>query len=589
MTVYRHPYRDVNFILKELVGFDSLCEALGLEDVNMELAEAVLEEAAKLGTEVIAPSNQIGDQQEPTLMEDGVHETPGFDLLHKRYAEGGWSALTVSEANGGQGLPGVLGSAVNEIWQSSNLAWSLCSMLTPGAIDVLSRYANDELKGIYIPRLASGEWTATMNLTESDAGSDLAALKTRATPDGDAYRIQGQKIFITWGDHQMTPNIVHLVLARLPDAPVGVKGISLFVVPKFLTNNKGDLGARNAVHCLSLEHKLGIHGSPTCVMEFDGATGYLVGNPHQGLACMFTMMNHARQGVGVQGVAVSERAFQLALQYAKDRVQGTRRDGSRIAIIEHPDVRRMLLTMKSLIEAMRSTALVASGQLDLAGAADDPDAMVLAELYTPVVKGWLSEMANEVTSLGLQIHGGMGYIEETGAAQFVRDVRITSIYEGTTGIQALDFIGRKTLFSRGVALSSLLAQMRGTLGDLKTSSFMDNDAISEFERAIDSGDWSLSRVLENSKSDKDFAPSVAYHFMMQFAFLIGGWMMLRSAQRATVLVKKAEGDAVFLQGKIHTAKFYCEQLLPRTQAHAAGVKAGSDSITDFEDDCFGVA
>lgn len=586
MTAYRHPYRDVNFILRELVDFDSLCEQVGLEDINMELAEAVLEEAAKLGSEAIAPSNQIGDQQGPVLTENGVQETPGFAELHQQYAEGGWSALTCKEEDGGQNLPGVLGAAVNEIWQSANLAWSMCSMLTPGAIDVLSKYASDELKETYIPPLATGEWTATMNLTEPDAGSDLAAIKTKATPDGDVYRITGTKIFISWGDHQMTPNIAHLVLARLPDAPAGVKGISLFVVPKFIPTAEGDLGDRNAVNCLSLEHKMGIHGSPTCVMEFDSALGYLVGEPHQGLACMFTMMNHARQGVGVQGVALSERAYQLALQYSRDRLQGTRKDGSRVPIIEHPDVRRMLLTMKSMIEAMRATAFVASGHLDRAHADDDAEAMALAELYTPVVKGWLTEMANEVTSLGIQIHGGMGFIEETGAAQFYRDVRVTSIYEGTTGIQAMDFIGRKTLFNKGVALGVLIEQMQATADKLRDNDTVPSAIITAFDSALQDATAIKQTVLEQAAENKAFPPSVAYHFLMQFGYLMGGWMMLRTVERANDLLQADEGDPVFLTAKIQTAKFYCEQILPRTHTHAAALSAGCATIIGFEDDWF---
>lgn len=421
MADYVHPYRDTEFVLNEVLGFERLCAELGLGDINSELAAAVLAEAGKLGAEVLAPLNAVGDREGVRLTEHGVKEAPGFADAYRLFSEGGWCSLTAPEAFGGQALPSVLGTAVSEVWHAANMAFALCPLLTQGAIEALAHHASAPLQARYLPRLVSGEWTGTMNLTEPDAGSDLAAVKARAVPEGEHYRITGQKIFISWGDHQMTSNVIHLVLARLPDAPAGVKGISLFLVPKFLPNAAGEAAEPNDVRCVSLEHKLGIHGSPTCTMSFGeqgGAIGYLVGEPHAGLACMFTMMNHARQAVGLQGLAISERAWQDARSYARERLQGTQRDGSRYPIIRFPDVRRMLMQMKASTEAMRALALLAAAELDRARHAPDPAShrarQGRVDLYTPIIKGWLTELAQEVTSLAVQVHGGMGYVEETG-------------------------------------------------------------------------------------------------------------------------------------------------------------------------------
>ncbi|PID34299.1 MAG: acyl-CoA dehydrogenase, partial [Thiotrichales bacterium] len=389
---YMHPYQDAEFVLKKLVDFDRLCADAGLDEVNLDLAVAVLEEAGKVGTDILAPLNRTGDEDGAKLGDDGVEQTPGFKEAYQQFAEGGWLSLSVDEAYDGQAMPNTLAVAVNEIWHSANMAFALCPMLNQGAMESIGHHATPELQQTYLPRMASGEWTGTMNLTEPDAGSDLAAIKTSAVPEGDHYRLNGQKIFITWGDHQMTDNIVHLVLARLPDAPTGVKGISLFLAPKYLLDEDGNPGERNGIKCLSLEHKLGIHGSPTCVMEFKDAVAYRVGEENKGLACMFTMMNHARQAVGLQGLSISERAYQQARQYAKERLQGTRRDGSRIPIIEFPDVRRMLMLMKSGTEAMRALALTATASVDYAKYSNDPELKARhkarGELYTPIVKGW---------------------------------------------------------------------------------------------------------------------------------------------------------------------------------------------------------
>ena len=590
MSDYQHPYRDSEFVLGQLVGFDALCEAAGLEGINMELATTVIEEAGKLGSGVLAPLNKDGDHKGATINADGVQQTPGFSEAYQQMVEGGWLSLNAPEEFGGQSLPKVLGTAVNEIWHSANMAFALCPLLSQGAIEALSHHGSDELKNTYLPRLISGEWTGTMNLTEPDAGSDLAAVKSKAIPEGDAYRISGTKIFITWGDHQMTDNIVHLVLARLPDAPAGVKGISLFIVPKFLLDADGNTTAeRNSVMALSLEHKLGIHGSPTCVMEFEGALGYLVGEPHNGLKYMFTMMNDARQGVGLQGLAISERAYQLARQYARDRLQGTRRDGSRIPIIEHPDVRRMLMTMRSSIEAMRSLCLVAAAELDrarLIGGEEAAVHMARAELYTPIVKGWCTEMSVELTSLGVQVHGGMGFVEETGAAQYFRDSRILPIYEGTTAIQALDFIGRKMLSGQGEALAALLADIHGTLEEAKTVQALPEVALSNLETALHLGMATRQFLLENAGADANLAGTAAVNFMMQFGYLTGAWLLVAGAVKAQALLKAGEGDPEFLNSKLISARFFLEHLLPRSLAHASTVLSGSESCMELASDQF---
>ena len=589
MSEYTHPYKDTEFVLDNLVNFDALCESMNLEGVNMELAATVVEEAGKLGSGVLAPLNWEGDQNGATINEQGVQQSPGFKEAYQQLAEGGWLSLSAAEEFGGQGLPKVLSTAVNEIWHSANMGFALCPLLSQGAIEALTFHGSDELKNAYLPKMVSGEWTGTMNLTEPDAGSDLAAIKSKAVPDGDVYRISGTKIFITWGDHQMTDNIVHLVLARLPDAPAGVKGISLFIVPKFLLDEQGEATTNlNTVKALSLEHKLGIHSSPTCVMEFDNAEGYLVGEPHNGLSYMFTMMNDARQGVGLQGVSISERAYQLAVQYSKDRIQGTLRDGSRLAIIEHPDIRRMLTAMKSTTEAMRAVALVGSAALDLAHVDGDDAAtnMARAELLTPIVKGWCTEMSIEMTSLGVQVHGGMGFIEETGAAQHYRDARILPIYEGTTGIQALDFVGRKMLVNKGEVLAGLLAEMNETAAAAKEAGVLSELALKQFDLALALGNSTREAILAGASEDRNLAGAASVNFLMQFGYLTGGWLMVRAALAAKAKLDAGEGDPSFLNGKLVTARFFCEHMLPRSQAHAIAVEAGSDSVMALENDQF---
>jgi alkylation response protein AidB-like acyl-CoA dehydrogenase len=592
MSEYFHPYRDAAFVLRELVGFNALCEKAGLDEINEELAEAILEEAGKFGTEIWAPLNVIGDQKGALLNDKGVQETEGFSEAYQAFVESGWPTLTHGEKFGGQGLPNVLGTAVNEIWQSANMAFGLCPMLTQGATEAISHHGSDELKAVWLPKMVSGEWTGTMNLTEPDAGSDLAAIKSKAVPEGDHYLISGQKIFITWGDHQMTDNIVHLVLARLPDAPAGVKGISLFVVPKFLLDENGEPGERNDVRCVSIEHKLGIHGSPTCTMSFGdngGAIGYLVGEPNQGLAYMFTMMNHARQAVGLQGLAISERSYQQAVEYARERTQGTRKDGSKIAIIEFPDVRRMLMQMRSSIEAMRGVALLAAAEVDRAkGAGDEEEAqrhLARVELYTPIVKGWITELAQELTYLGVQVHGGMGFVEECGAAQHYRDARILTIYEGTTGIQALDLVGRKTIRNNGVAMTALLDEIGEACTQAGASEAL-TDLADALSQALSDARTAVTWLLEKGSQSASAPGAVSVPFMMLMGYLCGAWAMVQMAQKASQLAESGEGDTEFYNAKVATARFYCKHLLPRVKGLLDTVVEGSESVMDLPESQF---
>ena len=592
MTEYNFPYKDVEFIINEVIGFDQMCEEAGLEDVNSELLSAIIEEASRLATEVIAPLNSVGDEKGATMSERGVEETPGFADAYHQYVDNGWPSLICNEEYGGQGMPKVVGAAIEEVWFSANFAFSLCHLLTSAAIEALELHGSDELKELYLPRLVSGEWAGTMNLTESQAGSDLAAVNTRAVSEGDHYLISGQKIFITWGDHQMTDNIIHLVLARLPDAPAGVKGISLFLVPKFLLDENGKLAERNDVHCVSLEHKLGIHASPTCVMSFGdngSAIGYLVGQPNRGLMAMFTMMNSARQSVGRQGLSLCSRSYMQAVPFAKERLQGTRSDGSRYPIIEFPDVRRLLMLMKSGTEAMRALAYISSAEMDFSKYEKDPDKAARhaarVELYTPIVKGWITELAQELTSHGIQVHGGMGYIEENGSAQHYRDVRITTIYEGTTAIQANDMVGRKTLANNGEVLADLLSDMQATAGELKQQEGL-TDLGAALQTGIEAGSEAKQWVLNHAREDRNVAGTASVNYLMLLGYVCGGWVMGLSALKAKELLDAGADDESFLNAKLVTARFYCEHLLPRAHACLVTMKAGSESTMALAEDQF---
>jgi len=592
MSDYRFPYKDAEFLINELLDFDQMCLDAGLEEVNSELASAILEEAGRFGSEVLAPLNTVGDEQGAKLAEDGVHETPGFAEAYRQYVDYGWGALAGEEAYGGQAMPRLIAAAATEIWYTSCSSFSLCPLLTTGAVESIAKHGSDELKNAYLPYMTSGEWSGSMCLTESAAGSDLAAVATKAVPEGNHYLISGQKIFITWGDHQMTENVIHMVLARLPDAPAGVRGISLFIVPKFLLDENGRPGERNDVYCVGIEHKLGIHGSPTCTLNFGdngGAIGYLVGQPNNGLMAMFTMMNEARQGVGIQGLGVSERSYQQAVPYAKERLQGTRSDGSRFPIIEFPDVRRMLMVMKSATEAMRGLAYFAAAETDREHSAITPEQAhkhaLRTGVYTPIVKGWLTELAQEITYLGTQVHGGMGYIEETGSAQHYRDARIMTIYEGTTGIQGLDLVGRKTLGDNGAALQDLLDEITTTVDDMSGVDSLCGMSESLL-KAVHCGQEALTWLLENASGDRNAAGGASVNFMMLMGYLCGGWVMGRSALKAVQLLEAGAGDESFLKTKQVTAKFYCDHLLPRTGGYLASIRAGSESMMALDAEQF---
>ena len=501
---YSAPVRDLHFVLENLCDLEELSARKGFEDATTDTVLTILEEAGKFAKYELAPLNQRGDMQGARLAEGKVVLPDGFAAAYRQFAENGWSTLGAPTNYGGQGFPKVVAAAVKELWLASNTAFALCPLLTDGAVDALHQHACEELQTLYLPKLISGEWTGTMNLTEPQAGSDLSNIRTKAVVEGDHYRISGQKIFITWGDHEATSNIIHLVLARLPDAPKGTRGISLFIVPKYIVNNDGSVGERNDVKAVSIEHKLGIHASPTCVMSFgenEGAIGYLVGEENKGLACMFSMMNAARLSVGVQGVAIGDRAYQAAVSYAKERIQGRQPNVNEpLPIIYHGDVRRMLMKMRALTEAGRALALIAVATEDRAATAITEEErnqyQARIDLLTPIVKGWATENCQEIASLGVQVCGGMGYIEETGVAQHLRDSRITTIYEGTTGIQALDLIGRKTVFDNGAATHSLLNEMRETVDRL--SEHEKFSAISEaFSASLNSAELGLEFVIKN--------------------------------------------------------------------------------------------
>ena len=583
---YTAPVKDIEFVLNHVIGLADIAKLEGFEEATPDMVSAILEESGKFTQDVLAPLNTVGDKQGSTWTAEGVSTPEGWKEAYSQFVESGWGALAFPTQFGGQGLPMCVSSAVQEMWHSANMSFGLCPLLTQGAVDALVHHASDEMQQKYLPKMVEGVWSGTMNLTEPQAGTDLAAIRTTAVPSGDHYLIKGQKIYITYGEHDLTENIIHLVLARLPDAPEGVKGISLFVVPKFLINDDGSLGERNDVRCVSIEHKLGINASPTCVMAYgdnEGAIGYLVGKPHHGLMYMFTMMNQARHAVGVEGYGISERAYQHALAYAKDRKQGqtllgTSEDDQ--GIINHPDVRRMLMTMRSNIEAMRGLALECAAQFDIAKRHSDAavceQAQRRGELLTPLVKGWSTEMGVELCSLGVQIHGGMGFIEETGAAQYLRDSRIATIYEGTTAIQANDLIGRKTARDGGKGMSELMADMRETLALLGKS---DNENLKfiekRFSSAINSADAANQWLLGQNDATMPSATSVDY--LMLQGRLAGGWMIIRSALAANELKADEGADHAYLDAKIMLARYYAERMLPLVESGATVVTEAAQS------------
>ncbi|WP_029011127.1 acyl-CoA dehydrogenase [Azospirillum halopraeferens] len=599
MIPYTAPVADLRFLLHHVVGLDRVAALPGCDGATPDLVDAVLEEAGKFAAGVLAPLNRVGDRR-GSVLENGVVRTPeGWADAYRQFVEAGWTSLPFEPEHGGQGLPWTVQFAVQEMWQGANLSFGLCPLLTQGAVDLLSEHGSAEQKALYLPRLVSGEWTGTMNLTEPQAGSDLAAVRTRAVRAGDgSYRITGQKIFITYGDHDLTGNIIHLVLARLPDAPAGVKGISLFVVPKILVNPDGTPGDRNDVRCASLEHKLGIMASPTAVMAFGddgGAIGYLVGEENRGLEYMFTMMNNARLGVGLQGVAIAERAYQQARDYARTRVQSRApgdAKGGPAPIIRHPDVRRMLLEMRAAAEASRALALYAGTQLDTARHHPDAAARAAAQaridLVTPVVKAWSTDIGVEVASLGVQVHGGMGFIEETGAAQHYRDARILPIYEGTNGIQANDLAFRKVGRDGGAAARAFLAEMRDTVAALEA---LPGDDAAAIRRHLAEGIDALEEATEwmvrtQGEGDAVAAAAAATPYLRLWGTVAGGWMMARAAAAALDALRRSGADAAFAQAKLVTARFYAEQCLPRTRGLLPAVVTARHTVTAMAEEWF---
>lgn len=594
MSTYAAPLRDMKFVVKELTGIDDIAGLPGCEDLTPDVVDAVLEEAGKFATGVLDPLNRPGDATGATLSGNVVTTAPGFADAFRQFSSGGWTGLNCDPAYGGQGLPHILSAQTSEMWNSANMSFCLCPMLTAGVVASLTRHGSDAQKRTFLPHLVSGRWTGTMNLTESQAGSDLSAVRTRAVPEGDHYRIHGTKIFITWGEHDMAENIVHMVLARTPGAPEGVKGISLFVVPKFLVKADGSLGVRNDVKCVSIEHKLGIHGSPTCVMAYgdaEGAVGYLVGEENRGLEYMFTMMNFARLEVGIEGVAIAERAYQHALEYARNRVQGREigvKTGERVSIIHHPDVRRMLMSMKAQTEAMRALATLASAHLDKALLHADRSEraahQAMFDLLTPVVKGWCTEQSIEIASTGVQIHGGMGFVEETGAAQYLRDARITTIYEGTTGIQANDLVGRKIAYEKGATIKLALTQMRVVQAELAK---VGHPGLAVIGRSLGEAVAALSEatdwLLATFPKDMKAASAGAVPFLKLFGTAAGGWQMARAALIAKQRLDQSDDDYDFYRAKIGTARFYAEHILPLAAAYKQEIVHGSSSVLALEE------
>ena len=594
---YIAPIKDMVFNMEHLAGLEQVAQIPAFEDMGVETAQAVLEECAKLNESVLVPLNWEGDKNPSSFKDGHVTTTPGFKEAYQQYCEGGWQSLQHPADFGGQGLPKTIGAACGEMLNSANMSFALCPMLTDGAIEALLTAGSDELKATYLEKLISGEWTGTMNLTEPQAGSDLAAVRSRAEPQPDGtYKVFGTKIFITYGEHDMAENIIHLVLARVQGAPEGVKGISLFVVPKFMVNKDGSLGARNDVHCVSIEHKMGIKASPTAVLQYGdhgGAIGYLVGEENRGLEYMFIMMNAARYAVGVQGISIAERAYQKAVTFSRDRVQSRPVDGSMktsAPIIHHPDVRRMLMTMRAYTEGCRAMATVAAAAYDASHHHPDADTrkdnLAFYEFLVPLVKGFSTEMSLEVTSLGVQVHGGMGFIEETGAAQYYRDSKILTIYEGTTAIQANDLIGRKTGRDGGQTAKGIAAQIANTEADLLKNGSANAKAMAARLKAAREAFLSVvDFVVAGAKTSPNavFAGSVPY--LMLTGNLVAGWQMARALLVAEAELAKGN-DAVFMQSKITTARFYADHILTKVPGMRDSIVDGADSVTELALDAF---
>ncbi len=594
MSEYRAPLEDIRFVLHDLVGVESLASFPGYEEASTDVVDAVLDEAARFAGEVLSPLNRVGDAEGSHLVDGRVVTPRGFREAYRQFVEAGWNGLACEPEWGGQGLPRLLAAAVGEMWKGANHAFSLCPMLTQGVIEALMLAGSPQQRAVYLPPLVSGEWTGTMNLTEPEAGSDLSAIRSRAEPQGDgSYRLFGQKIFITYGDHDLAANIVHLVLARTPGAPAGVRGISLFLVPKFIPEADGRPGLANDVRCLSLEHKLGIHASPTAVLAYGdagGAYATLVGEENRGLEMMFITMNAARFNVGLEGLGDAERAYQRAAAYARERLQGSEaggRDSARVPILRHPDVRRMLMSMRSRVEAMRALAYRVAAALD--EAARHPDAarraaaLALAELLVPVVKGWCTENAVDIASLGVQVHGGVGYIEESGAAQHLRDARITPIYEGTTAIQANDLVGRKLVRDKGAALAALVAIMQADAlaldGDLAVIGERQREALAALSQA---GAWIVGCWPDDVRS----ALAGSVPFLHLLGLTAAGWQMGRAAVIARQRLAAGGKVRAFWNAKAATCRFYADHFLTLAPGMAKVICEGAQGALAMPDECF---
>ena len=581
--MYEAPVKDLNFVIKNLINLDELSNIPDYQEFSDDLVDAILEEAGKIGSEVLDPCNLSGDHEGSKRLDNGEVKTPaGYKEAYESLRDGGWFGLEAKEQFGGQQIPVTLSAAVNEIWHSSNMSLALCHLLTQGLIYALQKSASDDQKSFFIPKLASGEWTGTMNLTEPQAGTDLSSIKTKAVKENGHYKISGQKIYITYGEHDLSENIIHLVLARTPDAPEGNKGISVFIVPKFIPNDDGSVGQKNDVTCLSIEKKLGVKGSPTAVLQFGengGAIGYLVGEENQGLNIMFEMMNHARFSVGVQGLAVSERAYQQSKMYAFDRVQGIPIDGKKgDPIIEHPDVLRLASTMKSEVEAMRALAIYGGFALDMTKSSQSKYWDTKSSLMIPIIKGWLTERSLEITSNAIQIHGGMGFIEETGIAQHYRDARILPIYEGTTAIQANDLVFRKTLRDNGKAITALINEINTEVNEISKSDDKNLQSICHKMRAsIETTNKVINHIVSISNNKKRPAVS-GVNYLMMLGYVFGGWMMMKTASKSIDLKNKNELDEEFLNAKISSSMIYFSSILPKIESLSSIILQGDEDV-----------
>lgn len=597
MPTYNPPLQDIRFALRDVLDFDAHYASLpGAEEATPDTVDAILEEGAKFAREVLSPLNAVGDSEGCTWSEGTVTTPTGFREAYQQYVEGGWPSMVQSEALGGQGLPESLGTVLSEMNGTANWSWAMYPGLSHGAMNTLAAHGTEEQQQAYLSKLVSGEWTGTMCLTESHCGTDLGLLKTRAEPNDDgSYAITGQKIFISAGEHDMADNIVHIVLARLPGAPSGTRGISLFIVPKFSLNSDGEMGDRNAVNCGSIEHKMGIHGNATCVLNFDGAKGFLIGPPNRGLNCMFTFMNTARIGTATQGLAHAELAFQGSLAYARDRLQmrslsgAAHPDKAADPIIVHPDVRRMLLTQKALAEGGRMFLYRCSQLVDIAHQGSSEEARAAAEqelaLLTPIAKAFMTETGFEAANLGLQVFGGHGYINEWGMEQNVRDSRISMIYEGTTGVQAIDLLGRKVLGSQGAVLQAYTKQIHKFC-----KANADESRLTRFIRPLAklNQEWGdlTRRIGMAAMQDKEEAGAASVDYLMYSGYIVLAYFWAQAAVAAEKKLEAGEGDTVFLQAKLFTARFYFERLLPRTRSLAVTMLSGADNLMDLDEEHF---